>query len=196
MTTNVFNEKQIAWQEALNNFSKKENLIFLETGRIRNPDWKNSDGNSTDFFSNQLCIKKCYSIDNDSENFSGFSTTEEYCKHILTKQQLSKIIFLNGDSVDIIKKLNEKIDVVLLDSLNDSDLIFNEFINIMEKMSSESLIIVDDINDKGVKGKKIIKLLEKNNIPFFVKKANPNDCMFFYLNEKLVYEMLHNNISS
>jgi hypothetical protein len=179
MTTNVFNEKQIVWQEALNNFSKKENLIFLETGRIRNPDWKTSDGNSTDFFSNQPCIKKCYSIDNDSENFSGFSTTEEYCRHILTNHQLSKIIFLNGNSVDIIKKINEKIDVVLLDSLNDSDLIFNEFINIIEKISSESLIIVDDVNDKGIKGKKIIKLLEKNNIPFFIKKLIQMTVCFF-----------------
>ena len=85
------NEKQKAWQECLS-FLNKENIILLETGRIRNPSWRDSDGDSTNYFSKLDNISEIYSIDNDSENFSGFESSEEYCKKTLSEEQLKKII--------------------------------------------------------------------------------------------------------
>ncbi len=122
----ILNEKQRAWLEALNKLGKKKGIVALETGRIRNPSWKESDGNSTYFLTGMKKISKLISVDNDSENFSGFTGSMEYCKKYLRKTQLSKVDFRNGDSVKEIKKMpaSTNIDFVLLDSANDPELIF------------------------------------------------------------------------
>ena len=95
------NPKQLAWEQAISKYNKKFNLILLETGRSRNPEWKNSDGNSTEFFSDLNSISKIYSIDNDSEHFSNFSSSEDYCRNFLSPEALNKMVFLNGDSETI-----------------------------------------------------------------------------------------------
>lgn len=179
------NPKQSAWEESILKFVKKNNLVLLETGRSRNPNWKNSDGNSTDFFSNSNLVSKIYSIDNDSEQFSGFSTSEKYCRSFLSPEALDKITFLNGDSEIMIKNTNfaETLDVVLLDSANNGDVILKEFLAILPKLSKNSLIIVDDVTHPAVKGVKIIHLLNSLNIPYETREAHPCDCMYFFLDE-------------
>ena len=187
------NEKQKAWKECLSLFNK-ENIILLETGRIRNPSWRDSDGDSTNYFSKLDYITTIYSIDNDSENFSGFESSEEYCKKTLSEEQLKKIIFLNGHSVETINKLeNNFFDVVLLDSANDSQLIFEEFISVLPKIKNDSLIIIDDVTIPGVKGDKVLHFLDSVGINYTKKPANPADCAYFFLNNesiKLIKENL------
>jgi hypothetical protein len=182
----IANEKQKAWSEALHVFNLNE-ITMVETGRIRNPNWKNSDGDSTNFFSKNPYISKIYSIDNDTENFSGFETSEDYCKNILTEEQLNKIIFLNGNSTDLILELPENhIDLVFLDSANDSELIYQEFISILDKLKEICLVIIDDVTNPGVKGDKVLNLLGELNIEYFKKVANPADCAYFFLNGDLI----------
>jgi hypothetical protein len=43
------NDKQKAWLEALALLGKKDGIVALQTGRIRNPAWRYSDGNFTYF---------------------------------------------------------------------------------------------------------------------------------------------------
>jgi hypothetical protein len=182
----IANEKQKAWSEALDVFNFNE-ITMVETGRIRNPNWKNSDGDSTNFFSKNPYISKIYSIDNDTENFSGFETSEDYCKNTLTEEQLSKIIFLNGNSTDLILELPENhIDLVFLDSANDSELIYQEFISILDKLKEICLVIIDDVTSPGVKGDKVLNFLDELNIEYFKKIANPADCVYFFLNSDLI----------
>ena len=180
------NEKQKAWQEGLNLFNKK-NLVLLETGRIRNPSWKDSDGDSTNYFSRLDNISIIYSIDNDSENFSGFESSEEYCKKTLSEEQLSKIIFVNGHSVEKINELEDNFfDVVLLDSANDSQLIYEEFVSVISKVKEESLIIIDDVTSPGFKGDKVLSFLDSIGIGYTKKIANPADCAYFFLNKESI----------
>jgi len=189
------NEKQKAWQECLSQFDKKD-LTILETGRIRNPNWKNSDGDSTNYLSQLDNVSIIYSVDNDSENFTGFNSSEEYCKKTLSEKQLEKIVFMNGHSVELISTLvDDLIDVVLLDSANKSELIFQEFLAILPKMKTESLVIIDDITPPGVKGDKVLDFLDSIGISYTKKQANPADCVYFFLNEKTI-ELIKNNLTN
>jgi|688.fasta_scaffold18544_4 hypothetical protein len=187
------NEKQKAWQEGLSFFNKKK-LILLETGRIRNPSWKDSDGDSTNYFSRLDNISIIYSIDNDSENFSGFESSEEYCKKTLSQEQLSKIIFVNGHSVEKINELHDNFfDVVLLDSANDSQLIYEEFVSVISKIKEKSLIIIDDVTSPGFKGDKVLNFLDSIGIEYTKKIANPADCAYFFLNKESI-ELIKKNL--
>jgi len=186
------NPKQLAWEQAISKYNKKFNLILLETGRSRNPEWKNSDGNSTEFFSDLNSISKIYSIDNDSEHFSNFSSSEDYCRNFLSPEALNKMVFLNGDSETIIKNTNfsETIDIVLLDSANDENIIFKEFLAIIPKTSKECLIIIDDVIFPAKKGIKVIDLLNSLNVFYQIVPANPCGCMYFFLDEVLKENIL------
>ena len=70
---------------------------MLETGRIRSPQWRWSDGDSTRFFAGHPEVKRVLSIDNDSENFSGYPSSREYCLKYIPPDQLHKVEFLDGD---------------------------------------------------------------------------------------------------
>jgi hypothetical protein len=189
------NEKQKAWQECLGQFNK-QNLIMLETGRIRNPNWKNSDGDSTNYLSLLASISVIYSVDNDSENFSGFDSSEEYCKKTLSEEQLEKIVFMNGHSVELISTLVDNfLDVVLLDSANDPELIFREFVAVLPKMKFDSLVIIDDVTSPGVKGDKVLNFLDSLGIVYTKKQANPADCAYFFLNKESI-ELIKKNLNN
>ena len=180
------NPKQIVWEKAVLKHTKKSNLIFLETGRSRNPDWKDSDGNSTDFFPNLNTFSKIYSIDNDSENCTNYTTSEEYCRNFLPSEALNKMVFLNGDSETIIKNTNflDTLDIVLLDSANEEDIIFKEFIAVLPKTSKDCLIIVDDAIFPAKKALKVISLLNSLNIFYEIEPAYPCGCMYVFLNSQ------------
>jgi hypothetical protein len=180
------NNKQIAWRKAFDLFGKKD-MIFLETGRIRNPRWKTSDGDSTNYFTAIPEIAKLYSIDNDSENFSGFSTSEEYCKSTLSVEQLNKIVFINGHSVDIIKEIDEKFDGVLLDSADDAQLIYDELIAVIPKLKNRALVIVDDVTSPAKKGLMVREFLEKHDIEYVLHEAEPCGCLHFILHEQFKF---------
>ncbi len=179
---NAENTKQMGWAKVIKKLDRK-NLTVLETGRIRNPNWKNSDGNSTYFFSRIDRIDHFISIDNDSENASGFSTSEEYCKKYLNDHQLKKIQFINGDSKAEIARLSKDktiLDIALLDSANDPDLVLEELKAVIPYMNKKgAIIIIDDVRDNGKKGDKAIPYMINLGYKANYIVAKPNDCVYF-----------------
>jgi hypothetical protein len=177
------NNKQKAWLEALALLGKKNGIIALETGRIRNPAWRYSDGNSTYFLTKLPQVKKLVSIDNDSENFSGLSSTAKFCHQYLSPAQLAKVELLDGDSVDILKKLDipEQLDFVLLDSANDPELIFQELMAVLPLMNPrECVLVIDDVRPPGHKGDRAIPwLAERGYEPRYMTATR--DCCYFVL---------------
>ena len=84
--------------------------------KVQEPENRNQAANYIELISNQVIdrrkkeldvTKKVLDILNDSENFSGFESSEEYCKKTLSEEQLKKIIFINGHSVESINKLED-----------------------------------------------------------------------------------------
>lgn len=180
------NKKQQAWLKALSHI-KNHNLIALETGRIRNPDWKNSDGNSTYFLTRLRKIRTLISIDNDTENRSGFKSSQNYCENYLNAKQLNKIQFVNGDSVSSIKNLSDNIrlDFVLLDSANDPDLILNELKAVEPFLRKPlSIVVIDDVSLPGKKGDKAIPYLTAKGYKEYKIQAFPCDCSYFIITER------------
>lgn len=179
------NKKQKAWLEALSHI-KNNNLIALETGRIRNPVWKISDGNSTYFLSRLKKVKTLISIDNDTENYSGFKSSQDYCENYLNAKQLNKIQFINGDSVSSIKNLpdNTRLDFVLLDSANDPNLILNELKAVEPFLKKPlSIVVIDDVNFPGKKGDKAIPYLIDKGYKEYKIQAFPCDCSYFIITD-------------
>jgi hypothetical protein len=125
----------------------KQELILLETGCIRNVDWKYSDGHSTLLFG-WYCQKyngTLYTLEINREAL-------ELCKK-LTKEYKDSIRYILGDSSDTILKLGlERIDLLYLDSANDASIALNEYNAAKHFLHSESIIIVDDVvsGNKGM----------------------------------------------
>lgn len=179
------NKKQKAWLKALSHI-KNNNLIVLETGRIRNPAWKISDGNSTYFLTRLKKIKTLISIDNDTENYSDFKSSQDYCENYLNAKQLNKIQFINGDSVSSIKNLpdNIRLDFVLLDSANNPDLILNELKAVEPLLKKPlSIVIIDDVSLPGKKGTKAIPYLIAKGYKEYKIQAFPCDCSYFIITD-------------
>ena len=174
------NPKQVAMKNAINLLKGNTNIISLETGRIRNPAWRNSDGNSTYFITAAQKIHTLYSLDNDSENFSGYSGSQAYCEQYLSTQQLNKVIFINGNSTETIKNipLSIKFDFVLLDSANDPELIFNEYLAIAPYLNPiKAIVMVDDVTLPGKKGDTIMPFFKSKGIKTIFYDAKPADCI-------------------
>lgn len=179
------NPKQFVWREALLYLSKSKDIVALETGRSRNPDWADTDGDSTGFLSSLGCISKLISVDDDSENFSGCETTREYCIKSLSVAQLAKIFFLDGDSVEMISsQLGDQVvlDFVLLDSANNPDVIFREFLAVERFLNKQqAVVVIDDVSPPGQKGNRLIPHLVGLGFKEHWRKAPPGDCSFFVL---------------
>jgi hypothetical protein len=178
------NNKQKAWLKALALLGKKDGIVALETGRIRNPAWRHTDGNSTYFLTQLPGVKKLVSIDNDSENFTGLSGTAEFCRSYLSPEQLAKVELLNGHSVDVLKKLElaEPLDFVLLDSANDPDLIFHELTAVLPLTNPhECILVIDDVHHPGHKGDRAIPWLVQDGYEPHYVTAAPNNCCYFVL---------------
>lgn len=177
------NEKQKAWLEALSCLPNKD-ILALETGRIRNPEWKISDGNSTYFLTRLGRIKKLISIDDDTENHSGFAGSQLYCESYLRKRQLDKVTFINGNSIQVINQLHPqtRLDFVLLDSANDPDLILEE-LKAVERFLAKPLAVVaiDDVTAPGRKGDKAIPYMVGKGYVEHRVKAPPCDCSYFVI---------------
>jgi hypothetical protein len=180
----VMNSKQRGWLAAMKRIPRGE-LVILETGRIRNPKWNLSDGNSTYFFSSLRNVKQIISIDNDSENHSGYSSSEEYCKSYLNTNQLKKVKFLNGDSRILIKKLphDTVVDILLLDSANEPELILAELKSGIQYLTRRpALVIIDDVSNGGKKGELAIPYLENlTGGHFKIIDAPPYNCAYIIL---------------
>ena len=179
------NAKQDIWLEALTYLSKGRDIVALETGRSRSPDWVDTDGDSTGFLSSLDCIGTLISVDDDSEDFSGYETTREYCNQALSEARLEKIVFLDGDSVEMIStQLGGQaiLDFVLLDSSNNPDVIFREFLAVERFLNKQqSVVVIDDVSPPGQKGNRLIPHLVGLGFKEHRREAPPGDCSFFVL---------------
>jgi hypothetical protein len=188
------NNKQKAWLEALALLCKKDGIVALETGRIRNPAWRYSDGNSTYFLTQLPGVKKLVSIDNDSENFTGLSGTGEFCRKYLSPAQLAKVELHDGNSVDVLNRLRlaESLDFVLLDSANDPEVIFDELAAVLPLVNPhECVLVIDDVNPPGHKGDRAIPWLVQNGCEPRYITATPGDCCYFVLHDAVRLRARH-----
>lgn len=182
------NNKQKVWLEALALLGKKDGIVALETGRIRNPAWRYSDGNSTYFLTRLPGVKKLVSIDNDSEDFTGLSGTAEFCRKYLSPAQLAKVELRDGNSVDVLNKLKlaEPFDFVLLDSANDPEVIVDELTAVLPLVNlHECVLVIDDVHHPGHKGDRAIPWLVQNGCEPRYMTASPGDCCYFVLRDAL-----------
>ena len=96
---------------------------------------------------------------------------KEYINH---SGEQDNIKIHNSDSVDFIKNTSFKYDLVYLDSVNCKNHIFNEFIEVMDKLNDKALVVVDDSGIKShnqhkwdsYKGLKVYEYLIEKQIPF------------------------------
>ena len=129
-------------RKALTHLFSLENKkpIMVETGCIRNIDWKISDGHSTLLFG-WYCQKYgglLYTLEIDSEALT-------LCKHV-TKKYKDRIKYILGDSANSILNLNiEKIDLLYLDSANNAQIALNEYNAAKHFLHNDSIVIIDDV---------------------------------------------------
>lgn len=138
-------------------------LVMLETGSIRSTEarYEAGDGWSTLAFARhaQDAGSRFVSIDLDT------SAADE----VLRREGLRDAVDLRqGDSRTVLPGVLEELvllDVVLLDSDNDADLIMDEFLLVEPYMGSGSVLLVDDVvpgSRTVVKGQRLLPYLESH----------------------------------
>lgn len=180
----IMNEKQKAWSEAMSMISDRSAISVLETGRARNRHWSYTDGNSTFFFAHLANVRRLISIDNDSEDFTGFSGTKEYCEHYLPNRDREVVELINGDSVTQINSLGDDVvlDFVLLDSANDPDVTFREYQAVKRLLSPKGAVVcIDDVSGSGKKGDIVVPYLISQGLEEHRYEAAPNGCSVFFI---------------
>ena len=120
--------------------------VFVETGSIRNVDWRFSDGYSTLLFG-WYCKKydgELYTLEISEDALS-------LCQQV-TEDYKEKINYILGDSSSSILRLEvDEIDFLYLDSANDANIVLNEYKAAKHFLHDNSIIVVDDVL-KGNKG--------------------------------------------
>ena len=147
--------KLIPYLQTLEDELKKP-LNIVETGCIRQITHKSniSDGHSTEhiceFVKNSEYPHAFVSIDIDTS----------VCQEYLTEKKLIDYVhFIQGDSLSALHFINSGLDFVLLDTANNADQIFKEYMLIKNKLMPHSIVCIDDANlDEPTwkKGDKII----------------------------------------
>lgn len=151
--------------------SGKDKLDIVETGTIRGEgaNYQANDGWSTVTFAEQVKEHggSLTSIDLD------VATAD---KVLRAHRMRSQVKLVQGHSLDVLAVLladaqaKDKLlfDVAFLDSDNNSDLIFNEYMQVTQLMRSPGLIIVDDVDiasSEVVKGHQLLPWAQVNDIP-------------------------------
>tara|TARA_R110000824_G_scaffold348039_1_gene534789 strand:+ start:4949 stop:5518 length:570 start_codon:yes stop_codon:yes gene_type:complete len=145
---------------------KKTKPAIVETGCIRNINWKFSDGHSTLLFG-WYCQKydgSLYTLEIDNNAMM-------LCKKI-TKEYEKNITYVLGDSASNLINLDlQKIDLLYLDSANDGEIALDEYNAAKHFLHEGSIVVVDDVvtGNKGrLVGPKLksdgwdIELIENN----------------------------------
>lgn len=136
-------------------------LVMLETGSIRSTEarYEAGDGWSTLAFARYAAVSgsRFVSIDLD------VSAADE----VLRREGLREAVDLRqGDSRSVLPQVLAELgplDVVLLDSDNDADLIMDEFLLVKPYMGVGSILLVDDVvpgSDSVVKGHQLLPYLQ------------------------------------
>lgn len=143
----------------------RDSLNVLETGSIRSTEerYHQNDGWST------LTIAE-YVRDNGG-SLTSIDLDIAAAHEVLTRHGVRDVVeLIEGDSVDTINALpaSTALDVVLLDSDNDADLIMREFLAVRPLTNSPALFLVDDVEPGStgvVKGHRILPWLTESKIP-------------------------------
>lgn len=145
-------------------------LSILETGSIRNTgeEYHQNDGWSTLTFAE-------YVRDNGGSLIS-IDLDTAAADEVLTRHDVRRFVMLvEGDSVETIGRLKPStaLDVVLLDSENDAELIMREFIAVKERTVRPALFLVDDVEPGStsvVKGHQILPWLTEAGVPYRLER--------------------------
>jgi predicted O-methyltransferase YrrM len=143
-------------------------LTVIETGTIR---VLNSRENSTFHISNTLNDKGIlYSIDNNPQHIV---VSKQYCNG------RDNIIWIESDSVAYLKsRAQESADLLFLDSINNREHIFNEFIEALRIVKQRGFIVIDDagVGEEqrhfhstaagAEKGRKVAEFLYGRRLPY------------------------------
>lgn len=154
----------VAELDAFRKRTGRDTLTILETGSIRGTEeqYHQNDGWSTLTFAEYVRA--------NSGTLTSVDLDTEAADEVLTRHELRDFVRLvQGDSVATIEALPRDValDVVFLDSDNDSDLIMREFIAVRELTTSPALFLVDDVEPGStgvVKGHQILPWLQNNDI--------------------------------
>lgn len=167
-------------------------LICLETGTIRSYDEKHE---STRHIGETLGEKgQLISVDIDQRSIE---ISKDICRH------LSNINWVRSDSIEFLKSYEGlPFDIVFLDSVNDKDLIFQEFYHVLRYVKENSVIIIDDsgISNDGKyidlsvaaqKAHRIWKFLFEHQIHFEMKETKDfhGPQLIIRLNSKLLLKL-------
>jgi predicted O-methyltransferase YrrM len=112
-------------------------LVILETGCIRNisEQYIEGDGHSTRHIAEFITNDIFYSVD----------LSTKICRQYLADLGLlSKVRLVESDSLEFLKRFRNIIDIAYLDSDNNSELIFKEYMLVLPKMNKGGFIIIDD----------------------------------------------------
>ena len=141
--------------------SAGDNLVLAETGRIRS--LVGGEGFSTIVFANGKNVYKFYSI--DANTTTGIMARSLIPPQLWDKPQDPKVTFIDMEAIAGIAKLKEmlpvnSIDIFLFDSANNAAQTMNEFVAAEPLLKNDSIIIIDDVYNGGVKGDTLVPFLK------------------------------------
>lgn len=130
--------------------------VCLETGTIRSYDEKHE---STRIIGE--CCKSLLSIDNEIKSIK---ISKDICSN------LSTVTWVHGDSLECMSELRgREYDFILLDSVNDPEHIYEEYLLALKLIKIGGVIMIDDYipsrpQPEGKKGLKIHELFTSKNM--------------------------------
>lgn len=146
----------------------KSDLRILETGTIRGTgdNYRANDGWSTLTFAQE--------VQEHGGSVTSIDLDTNAAKTVLGREGFIDLVTLvEGYSIDVLADLLRKrktvLDVVYLDSDNDSSLILHEYFIVRHMMASPGLILVDDVDLDStgvVKGHKLVPWLESHGATY------------------------------
>lgn len=160
----------VAELDAFRERTGRSSLAILETGSIRGTEeqYHQNDGWSTLTFAEYVRDHGGSLISVDLDTAAA--------NEVLTRHGLrDDVQLIEGDSVNTINDMpgSTVLDVVLLDSDNDADLIMREFIAVRQLTNRPALFLVDDVEPGStgvVKGHRILPWLADSNVPYRLER--------------------------
>lgn len=160
----------VAELDAFRERTGRDALDILETGSIRGTEeqYHQNDGWSTLTFAQY--------VQANGGSLTSLDLDTAAANEVLTRHEVRHLVHLiEGDSVDTITALpaTTLLDVVLLDSDNDADLIMREFVAVRAYTNLPALFLVDDVEPDStgvVKGHQIQPWLDENQVPYRLER--------------------------
>lgn len=148
----------------------KEKVDIVETGSIRgdSDNYRENDGWSTVTFATE--------IKEHGGSMTSIDLNTAVADKVLRSKKLrSQVTLIEGHSIDVLSRMDAdsaakaktRFDVAFLDSDNDGELIFREFMLVTQMMRSPGLIVIDDVDTKSegvVKGHLVMPWVEQQGI--------------------------------